>query len=465
MSRYSNLHKVLTVPGCVLRFVKNCQEKRPYRRRSSQGDRKLKTILTKEEMSLAMNLWIKDTQQDRTYQEKMASSVGTTTQTPDTINVVVTYIRVSDKYGNRLDRKELNLGKHWSEIEFREALADNFKGIRRAFRQKDADPIGDDIGLYYKDVTKRKKCKLLPFPNYVKTTQDLIGLFNGSTSNIEFFIQRNHDGQADSKHGRRKLIAEGLFDATLLAANINQLRNVIDAGINQNMMASSVGTTTQTSDTIQATVTYIRISDKYGNHLDRKELRLGITWPEREFRAELADKFKDIKRESRQKDADPIGDDVGLYYKDVKRRKKLQLFPFPNYVKTTQNLIDLFDGSTSNIEFYIQRNHDGQADSKHGRRKLIAEGLFDMTLFAVNINQLIKVMDAGSTLKYYKARLGLLGTSLLIQFLIALLVCVVFASKNSSGKLHHFINVGIMFLTSVTLVLNISIVAFDAKQK
>lgn len=86
--------------------------------------------------------------------------------------------------------------KHWSERKFREELASNFKGIRREFRQKDADPIGDDIGLYYKDVTKRKKCKLLPFPNYVKTTKDLIDLFDGSTSNIEFFIQRNHDGQA-----------------------------------------------------------------------------------------------------------------------------------------------------------------------------------------------------------------------------------------------------------------------------
>ncbi|CAG2227749.1 unnamed protein product [Mytilus edulis] len=69
MSRYSNLHKLLTVTGYVLKFVKNCQEKRPYRLRSSQGDRKLKTILTKEEISLAMNLWIKDTQQDRFVKE------------------------------------------------------------------------------------------------------------------------------------------------------------------------------------------------------------------------------------------------------------------------------------------------------------------------------------------------------------------------------------------------------------
>lgn len=85
---------------------------------------------------------------------------------------------------------------------------------------------------------------------------------------------------------------------------------------------------------------------------------MGITWSEREFREELADKFEGIKRESRQKDADPIRDDTGLYYKDVKRRKKLKLLPFPNYVKTTKDLIRLF-GPTSNIEFYIQRNHDG----------------------------------------------------------------------------------------------------------
>ncbi|CAG2206145.1 unnamed protein product [Mytilus edulis] len=229
-------------------------------------------------------------------------------------------------------------------------------------------------------------------------------------------------------------------------------------------MASSVGTTTQTPDTIKATVTYIRISDKYGHHLDRQELCLGITWSEREFREELADKFEGIKRESRQKDADPIRDDTGLYYKDVKRRKKLKLLPFPNYVKTTKDLIRLF-GPTSNIEFNIQRNHDGHVDSKNGRRKLIAEGLFDATLLAANINQLRNVIDAGSTLKYHKVLLGLLGTSLVIQFLIALLLCVVFARKNASDKFHHNINVGIIFLTSITLMLNISIVAFDAGQK
>ncbi|VDI23341.1 Hypothetical predicted protein [Mytilus galloprovincialis] len=68
MYRYSDLNKLLTVNGCVLKFVKNCQKKnRPYRQRSSQVDRKLKTILTKEEISLAMDLWIKDIQQDRRF--------------------------------------------------------------------------------------------------------------------------------------------------------------------------------------------------------------------------------------------------------------------------------------------------------------------------------------------------------------------------------------------------------------
>ncbi|CAC5376969.1 unnamed protein product [Mytilus coruscus] len=52
------------VTGYVLKFVNNCQKKRPYQLRSSQGDRNLKTLLTKEEISLAMNLWIQDTQQD-----------------------------------------------------------------------------------------------------------------------------------------------------------------------------------------------------------------------------------------------------------------------------------------------------------------------------------------------------------------------------------------------------------------
>ncbi|CAC5388516.1 unnamed protein product [Mytilus coruscus] len=56
MYKYSDLHKLLTVTGYVVKFVK---------KRSSQGDKKLRTILTKEDISLAMNLWIKDTQQDR----------------------------------------------------------------------------------------------------------------------------------------------------------------------------------------------------------------------------------------------------------------------------------------------------------------------------------------------------------------------------------------------------------------
>ncbi|CAG2205088.1 unnamed protein product [Mytilus edulis] len=63
MNRYSDLNRLLTVTGYVLKFVKNCQKKRPYRLRSSQGDRNLRTSLTEEEISLAMNLWIKDTQQ------------------------------------------------------------------------------------------------------------------------------------------------------------------------------------------------------------------------------------------------------------------------------------------------------------------------------------------------------------------------------------------------------------------
>ncbi|XP_071137411.1 uncharacterized protein [Mytilus edulis] len=69
MNRYSDLNRLLTVTGYVLKFVKNCQKKRPYRLRSSQGDRNLRTSLTEEEISLAMNLWIKDTQQDRFVKE------------------------------------------------------------------------------------------------------------------------------------------------------------------------------------------------------------------------------------------------------------------------------------------------------------------------------------------------------------------------------------------------------------
>ncbi|CAG2204763.1 unnamed protein product [Mytilus edulis] len=69
MNRYSDLNKLLTVTGYALKFVKNCQKKRPYRLRSSQGDRNLRTSLTKEDISLAMDLWIKDTQQDRFVKE------------------------------------------------------------------------------------------------------------------------------------------------------------------------------------------------------------------------------------------------------------------------------------------------------------------------------------------------------------------------------------------------------------
>ncbi|VDH93828.1 Hypothetical predicted protein [Mytilus galloprovincialis] len=36
MNRYSDLNRLLTVTGYVLKFVKNCQKKRPYRLRSSQ---------------------------------------------------------------------------------------------------------------------------------------------------------------------------------------------------------------------------------------------------------------------------------------------------------------------------------------------------------------------------------------------------------------------------------------------
>ncbi|XP_076095349.1 uncharacterized protein LOC143066242 [Mytilus galloprovincialis] len=50
-------------------FVDNCQKERPYRLQSSQGDRNLRTSLTKEDISLAMDLWIKDTQQDRFVKE------------------------------------------------------------------------------------------------------------------------------------------------------------------------------------------------------------------------------------------------------------------------------------------------------------------------------------------------------------------------------------------------------------
>ncbi|CAG2247533.1 unnamed protein product [Mytilus edulis] len=81
MNRYSDLNRLLTVTGYVLKFVKKCQKKRPYRLRSSQGDRNLRTSLTKEEISLAMNLWIKDTQQDSNLGASVMSVETVTMQT------------------------------------------------------------------------------------------------------------------------------------------------------------------------------------------------------------------------------------------------------------------------------------------------------------------------------------------------------------------------------------------------
>ncbi|CAC5366109.1 unnamed protein product [Mytilus coruscus] len=123
--------------GNVVKFVKNCQKKRPYRLRSSQGDKKLRTILTKEDISLAMNLWIKDTQQDRiiTTTEMHNDKHNANIQELD----IITANKLFERKGLLLD----HFAKRWSN-EYLTGLREYHRASGKHNRQVN---IGDVVQL------------------------------------------------------------------------------------------------------------------------------------------------------------------------------------------------------------------------------------------------------------------------------------------------------------------------------
>ncbi|CAC5363343.1 unnamed protein product [Mytilus coruscus] len=175
------------------------------------------------------------------------------------------------------------------------------------------------------------------------------------------------------------------------------------------------------------------------------------------FRKLLAEKFKEIARTKTifsGKDDDPIQNDIGFYYKVDNSTKKGLLLPLPDHVKTPKDLKSFF-GPLPKIEILIRRKLADVSMDPDSKRKVLAESLFDASLFAANANQLRKVYSESKLLS------GLLGTTLIVQFVIAILLMIIIGWRNPPETPVHRIHVVVIFLTAFTLILNIFIAAFD----
>lgn len=89
----------------------------------------------------------------------------------------------------------------------------------------------------------------------------------------------------------------------------------------------------------------------------------------------------------------------------------------------------------------------------------MAQGMLDLALLSANANQLRYVMDSNVKNHYYYVSLSLIGTSLVLQVLVA--IALVFKSRYNvdneqeyinADRINNFIMVGILLITISNVV-------------
>lgn len=89
----------------------------------------------------------------------------------------------------------------------------------------------------------------------------------------------------------------------------------------------------------------------------------------------------------------------------------------------------------------------------------MAQGMLDLALLSANANQLRYVLDSSVRNHYYYVSLTLIGSSLVLQVLVA--IALVFKSRynmenaedyESADKINNFILIGILLITITNVV-------------
>lgn len=89
----------------------------------------------------------------------------------------------------------------------------------------------------------------------------------------------------------------------------------------------------------------------------------------------------------------------------------------------------------------------------------MAQGMLDLALLSANANQLRYVLDSTVRNHYYYVSLTLIGSSLVLQVLVA--IALVFKSRynmenaedyESADRINNFILIGILLITIVNVV-------------
>lgn len=93
------------------------------------------------------------------------------------------------------------------------------------------------------------------------------------------------------------------------------------------------------------------------------------------------------------------------------------------------------------------------------QKKSMAQGMLDLALLSANANQLRYVLDSTVRNHYYYVSLTLIGSSLVLQVLVA--IALVFKSRynmenaedyESADRINNFILIGILLITIVNVV-------------
>lgn len=93
------------------------------------------------------------------------------------------------------------------------------------------------------------------------------------------------------------------------------------------------------------------------------------------------------------------------------------------------------------------------------QKKSMAQGMLDLALLSANANQLRYVLDSTVRSYYYYVSLTLIGSSLVLQVLVA--IALVFKSRynmenaedyESADRINNFILIGILLITITNVV-------------